>query len=166
MGVSPADATRPSLRALAPVDRFADFYRAEYPAAKRLAWLLTSGSADAEDVVQDAFSKMHPRFDDVEQPRAYLRVAILNGVRQQARSAGREAARLRLVAVGDDVPAPADPLLDALARLPERQRSALVLRYWADLSDDDIAAAIGVRRTTVRTLVHRALRELRKEIER
>ena len=62
-----------------------------------------------------------------------------------------------------DVP---DPLLDAVATLPLSQRAAIVLRYWADLPDDEIAVAIGVRPATVRSLVHRGLASLRKEIDR
>jgi len=58
-----------------------------------------------------------------------------------------------------------DELWDALQRLDERRRTAVVLRYYADLPDDDIAGILGCRRATVRTLIHRALRDLRREMK-
>jgi RNA polymerase sigma factor (sigma-70 family) len=59
----------------------------------------------------------------------------------------------------------ADELEDAVAKLPARQRAAVVLRYYGDLPDADIARALRCRPGTVRSLIHRALAELRKEIE-
>lgn len=55
-------------------------------------------------------------------------------------------------------------LWDALLRLPYRQRAALVLRYYQDATEADIAAALDVRPATVRSLVHRGLAKLRKEV--
>jgi len=144
---------------------FAAFYRRAYPAAKRLAHLLTNGSPDAEDVVQDVFSKLPDRYDRLDNPDAYLRRAIVNGCRQRFRSRSREDARLRLVTSGQStMAATTDPMLDAVAALPARQRAAIVLRYWADLDDAEIADALGARRSTVRSLVHRGLATLRKDL--
>ena len=148
-------------------DRFAAFYRAAYPWAKRLAHLLLGGSADAEDVVQDAFAHVHARYTSVLVPEAYLRTSVVDGCRQLHRRRAREDRRIRLVADhGERIIDVPDPLLDAVATLPLSQRAAVVLRYWADLPDDEIAAAIGVRPATVRSLVHRGLASLRKEIDR
>lgn len=145
---------------------FTAFYRRSYPDAKRLAHLLLNGSHDAEDVVQDAFAQLHRRFAGVENPGAYLRVAVINGAKQRFRSRDRERARLRLVAGGEpELPNEPDPLLDAVGALPYRQRAAVVLRYWSGLSDDEIAAAIGTRPATVRSLVHRAVTTLRKDFQ-
>jgi RNA polymerase sigma factor (sigma-70 family) len=55
-------------------------------------------------------------------------------------------------------------MLDAVASLPARQRAAIVLRYWADLDDSEIADALGARAGTVRSLVHRGLTTLRKDL--
>jgi len=146
---------------------FADFYRRTYPDAKRLAHLLLSGSPDADDVVQDAYSGLHRRYRAIANPAAYLRVSVVNGAKQHRRRRSRERDRLRLVAGGaTDVETPPDPLLDAVATLDYRQRAAIVLRYWAGLGDDEIAELLGVRQTSVRTLVHRALQRLRKELPR
>jgi RNA polymerase sigma factor (sigma-70 family) len=161
----PADAH--TVDALSAEDRFAAFYRDAYPWAKRLAHLLLGGSADAEDIVQDAFTHVHARFGAVRAPDAYLRTAVVNGCRQLHRGRAREDRRIRLVADhGERVIDVPDPLLDAVAALPLAQRAALVLRYWADLPDDEIASAISVRPATVRSLVHRGLATLRKEIDR
>jgi RNA polymerase sigma factor (sigma-70 family) len=148
-------------------DEFAAFYRHAYPGAKRLAYLLLNGSPDAEDVVQEAFTRLHRRFATVVHPDRYLRAVIVNGTKQRLRTRSRERVRLRLVAGGrrnaTDEP---EPLLDAVAGLPHRQRVAIVLRYWAGLADDEIAATLGSRPATVRSLVHRGLQQLRKDIPR
>jgi len=64
------------------------------------------------------------------------------------------------------VPAPVDPLIDVIATLPLVQRTAIVLRYWCDLPDDEIAVALSVRPSTVRSHIHRALKRLANEVDR
>lgn len=147
-------------------DAFTRFYRESYPAAVRLAWLLTHDHDAAEDVVQDAFTRVHARIATIEQPTAYLRTAIVNRCRDRSRSAGRADAgwqRLRLVADVSSTDRPSE-LLDAVGRLPYKQRAVLVLRYWADLPEGEIAEIVGVRPGTVRTIAARALSRLRREL--
>jgi RNA polymerase sigma-70 factor (sigma-E family) len=148
-------------------DSFESFYRREYPGVVRLAWLLTGEPTICEDVVQDAFGQLLPRFNDVANPSAYLRSIVVNGCRQRFRRSTREARRLRLISarVDEHTTDRPDELADALSRLPDRQRAAVVLRYWADLPEAEIAALLAVRPSTVRTLVSRALAALREEIE-
>ena len=150
------------------VDSFEGFYCREYPGVVRLAWLLTGEAAICEDVVQDAFGQLLPRFDEVANPSAYLRSIVVNGCRQRFRRRTREAGRLRLFSarIDEHTSDRPDELVDALSRLPARQRAAVVLRYWADLPEAEIAALLGVRPSTVRTLVSRALAALREEVER
>lgn len=144
---------------------FAAFYGQSYLGARRLAHLLLSGSPDAEDVVQDVFARLHQRFDRLERPEAYLRVAVVNGCRQHRRAAQRRDHWLRIATAGaDETTILCDPLLDAVAVLPFRQRAAIVLRYWSDLSDEEIGSALGTRPSTVRSLIHRGLRHLRQEL--
>jgi RNA polymerase sigma-70 factor (sigma-E family) len=147
---------------------FEAFYRRAYPGAVRLAWLLTHDASLCEDVVQDAFGRLHPRFPSLDRPDAYLRTTIVNGCRERHRRTSREQRRLRLVHAGVErhVAAPTDPLVDALHRLPEHQRAALVLRYWSDLPEAEIAEVLGVRPSTVRSLLARGLEALRKELPR
>ena len=155
-----------------PVDVAGDFerfYRSSYPGAVRLAWLLTHDASLCEDVAQDAFARVHERFAGLERPEAYLRVAIVNGCRERRRRGERAERRLRLAHPrGEEasVDGPSGGLVDVLARLPERQRAAIVLRYWADLPEAEIAEVLGIRPPTVRTLVARGLERLRKELPR
>lgn len=147
-------------------DDFAVFYRDAYPGAVRLAWLLTHDHAAAEDVVQDAFVRVRPRLAMVSHRDAYLRTAIVNGCRDRARSAGRADAgwrRLRVVTEVTSTDKPSE-LLDAVAHLPYKQRAVLVLRYWADLREEEIAEIVGVRPATVRSITARALDRLRKDL--
>jgi RNA polymerase sigma factor (sigma-70 family) len=145
---------------------FAEFYRSEQPGAMRLAWLLTHDRDICDDLVQDAFTAVYRRFVTLEKPGAYLRTTLVNGVRQRARSSKREDHRLRIVHAGNptEIDAPTGGLADAIARLPLPQRTAIVLRHWAALPDSEIAEILGVRPATVRSFIHRATTQLRKEI--
>jgi len=147
-------------------DQFSAFYRDAYPGAVRLAWLLTHDHAAAEDVVQDAFVRLRPRLDSIEHPTAYLRTAVVNGCRDRGRSVGRAEAGLRRVVILTEASSTDQPaeLLDAVAGLPYKQRAVLVLRYWADLPEAEIAEIVGVRPATVRSITARALATLRKEL--
>ena len=90
----------------------------------------------------------------------------MNGCRDRARSAGRADAgwrRLRVVTEVSSTDKPSE-LLDAVAHLPYKQRAVLVLRYWADLREEEIAEIVGVRPATVRSITSRALARLRKEL--
>jgi RNA polymerase sigma-70 factor (sigma-E family) len=147
-------------------DDFTAFYREAYPGAVRLAWLLTHDHAAAEDVVQDAFVRVQPRLATVDHRGAYLRTAIVNGCRDRARSAGRADTGWRRLRVVTDVSATDKPseLLDAVAQLPYKQRAVLILRYWADLREEEIAEIVGVRPATVRSITSRALAQLRKDL--
>ncbi|MEY2552947.1 MAG: hypothetical protein QOC57_807 [Ilumatobacteraceae bacterium] len=137
-------------------------YSEVYRSLLRVAFVLTGSGPAAEDVVHDVFAKVGPRIDTLDEPAAYLRVAVVNRCRSLHR---------RNVAA----PRPDNPtdavmdvgvveLRDALIALPIRQRSAIVLRYLCDLSEEEIAANLNCRRSTVRSLVHRGLAELREVI--
>lgn len=152
-------------------DTFAAFYRAEYARAVRLAWLLTNRGADSEDLAQDAFTRIADHFPTLDTPRAYLRTALVNRCREAHRSREREQRRVDRVAaeprpnveidVRDDA-----HLLRLVAALPYPQRAVLVLRYWDDLPDTEIAGILDVRPATVRSMAHRAARRLQKELSR
>lgn len=147
-------------------DPFVAFYRTRFAAAVRLAVLLTGDQAAAEDVAQDAFARVRPRFAGLDAPWPYLRVTIVNGCRSGHRRANREAARLRTVGPAGPAPLGALELLDAVDRLPYRQKAVLVLRFYEDMTEHDIAAALGVRPGTVKSLASRALARLSTEVPR
>jgi len=140
------------------------FYREQYPAMVRLARLLTGSVALAEDLTQDAFVRVAPRLATLDQPAAYLRTAVVNACRSHHR---HEAVVERLTPAPVEAAPPTHlvDFADALGELPERQRTAIVLRYYADLDDQAIAELLGCRRPTVRTLVRRGMATLREVIE-
>lgn len=145
---------------------FAAFYSGSSQEAFELAWLLTRNRSVCEDVVHDAYAALFARFDSVERPTAYLRRSIVNGVYLRTRRMRRERARVELVAVTvpTSTEGPTGGLQDAVAALKVKQRTAIVLRYWAGLSDVEIAQVMGVRRGTARSILSRALAELRKDV--
>jgi RNA polymerase sigma factor (sigma-70 family) len=148
-----------------PID-FDVFYRAEWPGAVRLAALITQRPSVAEDLAQDAFSRMLARWGGAGNPSAYLRTAVVNACFQWQRHAKVQRAKSHLVASAASVEFAGGDLADAVAALPDRQRAVLVLRYYADLSEAEIAGALGCRPGTVKSIASRALRRLHKEIER
>jgi RNA polymerase sigma-70 factor (sigma-E family) len=144
---------------------FMELYEQQYGAMVRLAVALTSSEATAEDLVQEAFVRVHARWDRIDLPLPYLRRAVVNA----CRSAGRRATRERTAIRDQLVPVSsleADELFDALAMLSSRQRAALVLQFYEGLSQAEIAAVLGCREGTVASLVHRGLAQLRRVIER
>lgn len=149
-------------------EAFDRFFRSTYADAVRLAHLLTGDRWAAEDIAQDTYTRLHGRFATLDNADAYLRVSLVNAAQSFHRSRGREAARLQRLSAG--VAVAADPeaaeLLDAVDHLPYRQKAVVVLRYYADLSENEIAAAIGCRPGTVKSLASRALTRLSKEIRR
>ena len=155
-------------RARSAADRSADdlaqVFQERYERMVRLAYLMTADRYAAEEVVQDAFLALHRHWDDVDQPSAYLRTAVVNGCISWGR---RQAlARERETTGPASLPFVADEMGDALKRLPKHQRTAIVLRYYADLPEAEIAAVLQCRRATVRSAIHRGIAALRKEIER
>jgi RNA polymerase sigma-70 factor (sigma-E family) len=144
---------------------FVELYEDQFTAMVRLAVALTGSDAGAEDLVQDAFVRVHAHWERVETPTAYLRRTVVNACRSAARRAARERAarstELTTVEVME-----ADELFDALAKLPYRQRAALVLQYYEGLPQNEIAEVLGCRVGTVASLVHRGLAQLERVIER
>ena len=126
---------------------------------------LTGSEASAEDLVQDAFVRVHAHWGRINTPTAYLRKTVVNA----CRSAGRRASRGRTIAsleLATSGTLPTDELFDVLATLPYRQRAALVLQYYEGLSQAEIAEVLGCRVGTVASLVHRGLAQLRRVVER
>jgi RNA polymerase sigma factor (sigma-70 family) len=139
----------------------AALYAAEHDGLARLASLLTGSTLVAEDVVHDAFVQLHQRWSSVEKPGAYLRTAVVNGCRGYHRRLRRE--RASYADLVSTATLPETPMvLDVLGRLPYRQRAALVLRFYEDWPDDQIAGLLGCRPATVRSHIHRGLDAMRK----
>jgi RNA polymerase sigma factor (sigma-70 family) len=148
-----------------PKTGFDEFYRHRWPDAARWATALTGQPAVGQELAQDAFISLRARYEALSNPAAYLRTTVVNLCRSWHRSSAREAERMAAVAQPDVVSPPSAGMLDALAGLPFRQRATLVLRFWADWTDEEIAAVLDCRPATVRSLARRGLAALRKEIE-
>jgi RNA polymerase sigma-70 factor (sigma-E family) len=154
-------------------DRLADLYVAHAPEGLRLAFLLTGDRALAEDLVQDAFARLVGRLRHLRDPGAfgaYLRRTIVNLSSSHFRHRRVERAYLERVAAAPPVEANPNEELDeamhaVLLRLPQRQRAAIVLRFYEDLSDVQAAEILRCSAGTVRSLVSRAMKTLREELE-
>jgi RNA polymerase sigma-70 factor (sigma-E family) len=146
-------------------DGLAQLYRREYAPMVRLAHLITGSNEVAEDVVQDSFVRLHRNWDRTDTPGPYLRVIVVNRCHSWQRRQVMERER-RPRPRTEVVDAEARELLDALARLKPRQRAALILRFYVDMSEADTAQALGCRPGTVKSLVHRGLHQLEGTIER
>ena len=142
---------------------FEDLYRSQYEPMVRLAYLLTQSRAAAEDLVQDSFVRVRPRLEGLDAPAAYLRRTVTNACYSWHRRRRRERA-LPVDPPGAEEPVH-DELWDALAGLAPKRRAVLVLRYYLDLSEAEIAATLGVRNGTVKSLCSRGLADLRQVIQ-
>lgn len=131
----------------------------------RLAYLLTGSQGAAEDLVQDVFVRAGRRLETVDEPAAYLRRSVTNACWSWHRRRQREQRLLperpAVVAGTSDI-----EMWDALAHLSARRRNVLVLRYYLDLPEAEIAEVLGWRVGTVKSATHRALQDLRRVLER
>ena len=152
-----------------------ELYSVHYPALVRLAAMLVRDTPTAEEVVQDAFIAMHDAWDrlrDTDKALAYMRQAVVNRSRSVLRH--RVVVEKNLQKAPPDMPsaeAGALTLLErsavvaALRDLPGRQREAIVLRYYADLSEAEIAAAMHISRGAVKSHTSRGMTALRAALE-
>ena len=143
---------------------FENFYRTNHTAMVRLAYLLTGSRVIAEELVQDSFLRVQPRWGALEVPAAYLRRTVTNASYSYLRRRRREEAFVAERPVAAAAPE-LDEMWAALARLAPRRRAVLVLRFYLDLSEAEIAATLGCRPGTVKSLTSRALADLREVVE-
>lgn len=139
-------------------------YRERYGDLVRLAFLLTGQKAIAEELVQDAFLAAHRNNSELHDPFAYVRTSVVNRCHSWGRR--RKLENERRPTPPDPAEMVADELWDALATLAFKPRTAIVLRYYADLPETRIAEILDCRPSTVRTLIRRGLQSLRKVIDR
>lgn len=142
--------------------RLEALFRREYEGMVRLAFALVSDLSEAEELVQDAFLDVAERLDDLREPGAYLRVAVVNRSRSLLRR--RAVRRRRPAPLPSDVSPEADELWDVLAELPEQQRTAIVLRYYGDYRASEIAELLDCPAATVRSWLRRGLGSLREAL--
>jgi RNA polymerase sigma-70 factor (sigma-E family) len=151
-------------------ERLAELYYRHADGARRLAYLLTGDRELAEDLTQEAFIKLAGRWHDIRHPAAfgsYLRKTVINLTRGYFRRLkieraylAKEKVRPVLDAQLPDLEA-RDELWQALRLLSPRQRAAVVLRYYEDLSEQQTAEALGCSVGAVKSLVNRGMESLR-----
>lgn len=141
----------------------------------RLAHLLLGDTATAEEVVQEALLGLHhnwPRLSDPDKGAGYLRRSVVNGCRSVHRHRGVERRHVHSLLLREEQPwshsersVEHEEVMRALSRLPERQREVLVLRYWVDASEEDIARTLRISRGSVKTHAHRGLATVRAALQ-
>ncbi|HET7688826.1 MAG TPA: SigE family RNA polymerase sigma factor [Nocardioidaceae bacterium] len=157
----------------AAVPAFEEYAAVAWPALYRSAYLLSGNHADAEDLAQQTMVKAYRSWSRVQAsdtPAAYLRSMLVNTYLSHRRPKKR-----RLEVLTDALP---EPRLDSgggleermslwphVKLLPPRQRAVVVLRYYEDLTEQEIAEALGCSRGTVKSTAHRALKTLRAALE-
>jgi RNA polymerase sigma-70 factor (sigma-E family) len=149
-------------------EQFAEFVRGRHAALLRYAYLLCGDSHLAQDLVQDALERTGVAWRRIERqgdPEGYLRRVITNRYLNRIRSLRRE----RLVSDAPDTGVadvePSDgSLLRLLACLPRQQRAVMVMRYYLDYSETQIADALGCSAGTVKSTASRAIARLRREL--
>jgi RNA polymerase sigma-70 factor (sigma-E family) len=148
-----------------------EIYLGEYRSLVRLAVLLLHDVSTAEEVVQEAFIAMHTgwrRLRDTEKALSYLRQAVVNRSRSVLRhrtvvdkNAPKHVPDEPSAEAGAIALLERSAVVAALRRLPDRQREAIVLRYYADLSEADIAATMGISRGAVKSHTARGMAALK-----
>jgi RNA polymerase sigma-70 factor (sigma-E family) len=169
----------PSVRLASAADAVTALYEAHALGLVRLAVVMLGDRPAAEDVVQEAFCGLYRRWhslSDSANALAYVRSSVINGCRSALR---RRVRQLSLTGSGGaDQPGESDSaeseallgeehrqVLLAIRRLPARQREALVLRYYLDLDEGEIASSMRVSRGTVKSTTSRALAALGRILE-
>ena len=152
-----------------------ELYRTHYRSLVRLAALLLDDVGASEEVVQDAYIRMHGawrRIKDPEKALPYLRTTVVNLSRSRMRR--RQVAEKHAPRPMPDAPsaeygaitaAEREAVVAALKQLPVKQREAIVLRFYGDLTEAEIAAAMGVSQGAVKSHLHRGKAALARHLE-
>lgn len=153
--------------------RVEELYAAHAQGAVRLAYLLVGNQDVAQDIAQEAFVRAFGRFADIRKPTSfpsYLKATIVNLARKHFKRRGLErlyVERLR-ARPSQSVTSPdveqREVVTEALLKVPERQRAALVLHYYEDLSEYQVADLLGVSEQAARSLVARGRKALREQL--
>ena len=147
------------------VGAFREVYETALPRLVRLAHLITGSNSAAEDVVHDVFVAAYRKWERIDDHDGYLYRAVVNRSRSVLRRRAVEAKHPTNAATSD-LPPELDQVWIALSRIPAKRRAALVLRYYADLSVEEIAETMNVRPATVRSLIHRGHLSMKRELSK
>jgi RNA polymerase sigma factor (sigma-70 family) len=143
---------------------FEDLYRQHWASMVRLGWLLSGSREIAEDVVHDAFLRLEPKWEDLREPRAYLRRSVVNGVAAHHRRREVEL-RHRPVVDQETLNPEFQEVWTLVADLPVRQRHALVLRFYLDMTVEGVADYLQCPAGTAKSLIHRGVAHIREKVK-
>jgi len=149
---------------------FREFFEAEFRPLRRLGYLLTGDWAEAEDLAQEAMVRTYRawgRITERERPGAYARSVLVNRRRSLLRRsavAAKHAEMLRSPEYQPNLGEESMVLWQAIRSLPQRQRAAIVLRFYEDMPEADVAAVLEMPVGTVKSLVHRGIAKLRENL--
>ena len=147
------------------ISAFDDLFRSEYRSLVRLAYLMVGSQERAEELTQDAFAQLFASWAKVERPGGFVRTALVSRCRDAQRREIRGKAKLRLVTPKpEDVPE-SHYLVDALAELPHNWRVMVVLRYYGGHTIPEIAEITGDPEGSVKSGLHRALAQLKTQLQ-
>jgi RNA polymerase sigma-70 factor (sigma-E family) len=151
-----------------------DLYTAHWSGMVRLASLLLGSSDQAEEVVQDGLVAVHHRreqFDSMEHAAAYLRMTVVNRCRSVHRHRSVVNRYRPDPRAGVETPEAAldrgethDEVMMALRTLPQRQREVLILRFYSQASEAEIAETLGISKGAVKSHAHRGMQALRQSL--
>ncbi|HJR18334.1 MAG TPA: SigE family RNA polymerase sigma factor [Actinomycetota bacterium] len=149
---------------------FREFFQAEFRPLRRLGYLLTGDWAEAEDLAQEAMVRTYRawgRITERDRPGAYARSILVNRRRSLLRRSAVAAKHAEMLRAPEYQPAMGEEamvLWEAIRSLPQRQRAAIVLRFYEDMSEADVAAVLEMPVGTVKSLVHRGVGKLREKL--
>jgi RNA polymerase sigma-70 factor (sigma-E family) len=155
-------------------EAIATLYASHYTNLVRTGGLLLSNFGEGEELAQEAFARLYTAWGRIEQPEhavPYLRATVVNLARSRLRR--RAVVRRHRVEAEGPTPGPEQATLDAddrramlatLRRLPARQREAVILRYYGELHQAEVAQAMGISPGAVKSHLHRGLAALAQEL--
>lgn len=141
---------------------FAQLFAEERVPMLRLAFLLLGSGSAAEDAVQDAYARVYERWDRIERPGAFLRTCVVNECRARHRRHLVTVRKQHLLTSQEVSYDRYTELADALAQLPLRRRTAVVLRHYLQLNTEEMAEVMHTSEGTVKSSLHRGLQQLKE----
>ncbi len=162
----------PTTNQLAPIElsrtdaaAFDDLFRSDYRGLVRLAYLMVGSQERAEELTQDAFAQLFASWSRVERPGGFVRTVLVSRCRDAQRREIRGRAKLRLVTPKPEDTPESHYLVDVLADLPSNWRAMVVLRYYGGHTIPEIAEIIGDPEGSVKSGLHRALAQLKTQLQ-
>jgi DNA-directed RNA polymerase specialized sigma24 family protein len=138
---------------------FDSFFANRYEPMVRLASGMVDQRCTAEEIVQEAFQRVWVRWDELTEPRCYLRTAVVNSCHDELRK--RRVQRHNGRTLRDGPVPEAHYLVDVLSEVAPRRREAIVLRYYGGHSLSEVAKAMNIPTGTAKSLIHRGLADMR-----